>query len=100
MITPVSITPKAFLRIKQILTTKNIPQEYGLRLLVQGGTACGGVSFRLGFDKKKESDESYKIEGLEVIYEKKDMLFLIGMEIDFEEQDNQQGFVFNPTPLK
>ncbi|WP_338768375.1 iron-sulfur cluster assembly accessory protein [Bernardetia sp. ABR2-2B] len=107
---PVTISDKAFSHIQTILETKSIPKEYGLRLIVQGGNGCSGVNFRLGFDKKKEEDESYFLENpvatdstkdnLEVIYQKKDMLFLIGLEIDFEERNTEQGFVFQPKALK
>ena len=104
---PVTISEKAFSNIQVILETKNIPKEYGLRLIVQGGTGCSGVNFRLGFDKKKEEDESYFLENpsdgdkkIEVIYQKKDMMFLIGLEIDFEERTDEQGFVFQPKPLE
>ncbi len=104
---PVTISDKAFSHIQTILETKNIPKEYGLRLIVQGGNGCSGVNFRLGFDKKKKEDESYFLENpitttnkkLEVIYQKKDMLFLIGLEIDFEERSNEQGFIFQTKPL-
>jgi len=76
-------------------------------LIVQGGNGCSGVNFRLGFDKKKDEDESYFLENsannnekLEVIYQKKDTLFLIGLEIDFEERSTEQGFVFQPKTLE
>jgi iron-sulfur cluster assembly protein len=104
---PVTISDKAFSHVQTILETKSIPKEYGLRLIVQGGNGCSGVNFRLGFDKKKAEDESYFLpnpandnENLEVIYQKKDMLFLIGLEIDFEERSSEQGFVFQPKPLE
>jgi len=107
---PVTITDNAFLHIQTILETKSIPKEYGLRLIVQGGNGCSGVNFRLGFDKKKEDDESYFLDNpastsinnqkLEIMYQKKDMLFLIGLEIDFEERNKEQGFVFQPKPLE
>lgn len=103
---PVTITDNAFSHIQTILETKNIPKEYGLRLIVQGGNGCSGVNFRLGFDKKKAEDESYFLENpsthekLEIMYQKKDMLFLIGLEIDFEERNKEQGFVFQPKPLQ
>lgn len=104
---PVTISDKAFANILHILESKNIPKGYGLRLIVQGGTGCSGVNFRLGFDKKKEEDESYFLSNLnkenkkiEVIYQKKDMMFLIGLEIDFEERTDEQGFVFQPKPLE
>ncbi len=104
---PVTISDKAFSHIQTILETKSIPKEYGLRLIVQGGNGCSGVNFRLGFDKKKTEDDSYFLENpsnndekIEIIYQKKDMLFLIGLEIDFEERNTEQGFVFQPKPLE
>lgn len=104
---PVTISDKAFSHIQTILETKSIPKEYGLRLIVQGGNGCSGVNFRLGFDKKKDEDESYFLpnpannnEKLEVMYQKKDMLFLIGLEVDFEQRSNEQGFIFQPKPLE
>lgn len=52
MLTPINITPKALEEIKTIISTKNIPLEYALRVGVKGG-GCGGVSYALGFDLKK-----------------------------------------------
>jgi iron-sulfur cluster assembly protein len=74
---------------------KNIPEGYGLRVLVQGGGGCGGASFRLGFDKQKDGDLSYSYQNIPIFYEKRQMLFLIGLEIDFEERQTEKGFVFN-----
>ncbi len=107
---PVTLSDKAFSHVQTILETKSIPKDYGLRLIVQGGNGCSGVNFRLGFDRKKAEDEHYFLENpfndtnnnekLEVIYQKKDMLFLIGLEIDFEERSNEQGFIFQPKSLE
>jgi iron-sulfur cluster assembly protein len=94
-IIPITITTKAAQEISYIMQHKNIPEGYGLRVLVQGGGGCGGASFRLGFDKQKDGDLSYSYQNIPIFYEKRQMLFLIGLEIDFEERQTEKGFVFN-----
>lgn len=95
MIKPVSITPKALEKVKEIMKSKGVPDEYALRLMASGGSGCGGVVFRLGFDRLKDGDEAYEEQGVPVIFEKRQMMFLIGTELDFEERRGEQGFVFN-----
>ncbi len=99
MLVPVKITPKAAIEIKYIIAHKNIPAGYGLRVLVQGGGGCGGAKFRLGFDKPKEGDLTYIEQDIPVYYEKRQMMYLMGLEIDFEERADARGFVFNPTVI-
>lgn len=94
MIKPITITDKALKEIKHILQHKNIPQGYGLRVMVQGGGGCGGAQFRLGFDIQKEGDEFFVQDNVMVLYEKKQLLFLMGKKIDFEERTNERGFIF------
>ncbi|MFY0601697.1 MAG: iron-sulfur cluster assembly accessory protein [Cyclobacteriaceae bacterium] len=89
---PVTITEKALEEIKSTLKNKNIPEEYGLRVGVKGG-GCG-VSFVLGFDKKKEGDLEFDIEGVQMFVQKKETLFLVGKEVDFYEGSDARGFVF------
>ena len=59
---PVTITEQAIEEIKNIITHKNIPAEYGLRLGVRGGGGCSaaGMSYMLGFDKHKATDSLSK----------------------------------------
>jgi iron-sulfur cluster assembly protein len=96
MIIPVKITEKAESEIKNIMATKNIPTDYHLRVGVKGG-GCGGMSFALGFDKPKSEDQQFEISGIPVLIEKRHLMFLIGMQIDFFEDDEARGFTFiNP----
>ncbi len=74
--------------------TKNIPAEYGLRIGIRGGGGCGGAKLIIGFDKKKESDLSYVMEGIPVYVDKKHTMYVIGKEVDFYEGDDARGFVF------
>lgn len=100
MLKPVSITLKAASEIKYIIDNKNIPEGYGLRILVQGGGGCGGAKYRLGFDKHKEGDLAYTEQEILVYYEKRQLMYLMGLEIDFEERTDARGFIFKPTLLK
>ena len=98
---PVSITPKALLEIKKIMKAKNIPGEYCLRVGVKGA-GCAGVSYLLGFDKRKSTDQSFQMEGLDVLIEKKNFIHLMGLEIDFYDESDGRGFIFgnpqSPSP--
>jgi len=94
-IPPFSLTEAAVAEIKKILSEKNIPVEYGVRVGIKGGGGCGGVTYVLGFDKEKEGDDTYEIEGVNVFMEKKHAMFLAGKNIDFEDGAVARGFVFN-----
>jgi iron-sulfur cluster assembly protein len=93
---PCQFTDNAIKEIKNTVTTKNIPQEYGLRVGMQGG-GCSGLSFLIGFDKQKETDDVYELAGLKIWIDKKHTMYLINVIIDFEDGVNARGFVFN-TP--
>ncbi|MBD0400949.1 MULTISPECIES: iron-sulfur cluster assembly accessory protein [Flammeovirga] len=92
---PITITDRAAEEIKNILTQKKVPEGYFLRIGVKGGGGCGGAAFTLGFDKEKETDMSYTTKGISVVIEKRQMMFLIDLEVDFEDRRDERGFVFN-----
>lgn len=96
MIIPIEITLEAQIEIKNIMANKNIPKEYSLRVGVKGG-GCGGMSYALGFDKPKEGDQQFVIEEIPVLIEKKHVMFLMGMRVDFYDGNDTRGFTFvNP----
>jgi iron-sulfur cluster assembly protein len=95
-IQPVSISNKAANEIREIITRKNIPEGYGLRIGIKGA-GCAGISYMLGFDKKKEGDMEYTIDDITVYIEKRHTMYLIGLEVDFYEGADARGFSFvNP----
>lgn len=97
MIEPVTLSDKAITEVKHIMANKNIPEGYGLRIGIKGGGGCGGMGFMLGFDKSKEGDISYDVEGIIVHVEKRQTMYLIGLEVDFVEDAETRGFTFiNP----
>lgn len=100
MLIPIQITPKAKEEIRNIISNKNIPADYSLRVGVRGG-GCGGMSYMLGFDKAKEGDQQFEIDGIPVLIEKKHYMFLMGMQVDFYEGNEARGFTFiNPDVPK
>ncbi len=93
MLIPLEITGKAKEEIKNIIATKNIPSEYRLRVGVKGG-GCGGMAYNLGFDTPKEEDQQFEVDGIAVVMEKRPVMFLMGMKIDFYEGAEARGFIF------
>ena len=90
---PVSLTEKAVEEVRKIMENKSIPKEYGLRVGTRGG-GCGGMSYMLGFDKKKENDMEFAVDGIPVYIEKRHTMYLLGMEVDFYEGNDERGFTF------
>ncbi|MFN6943972.1 MAG: HesB/IscA family protein [Cytophagaceae bacterium] len=90
---PFSFTETALRELKNIISTKGIPKEYGLRLGIKGG-GCSGISYMLGFDTLKETDLNYTFESISIYIEKKHMMYILGKTVDFEDGINARGFVF------
>lgn len=95
-IQPVSISHRAASEIRDIMSRKNIPADYGLRIGIKGA-GCAGISYLLGFDKKKEDDMEYMVGDITVYVQKRHTMYLIGLEVDFYEGADARGFTFvNP----
>ncbi|NQZ75098.1 MAG: iron-sulfur cluster assembly accessory protein [Ekhidna sp.] len=89
---PIEITAKALEEVKNILKNKGIPEGYGLRVATKG-MGCG-VGFKLGFDKRKDNDDEYIIDGVQILVRKSEMMFLVGKKIEFYDESDGRGFVF------
>jgi len=93
---PVSITEVAANEVRHILAKKNIPEGYYLRLGVRSATGCGGTSYLVGFDQPKPMDDAYKAHDLVILVEKRHTMYLIGLQLDFVNNDTERGFVLGP----
>lgn len=91
---PIKLTEGAIKEIKYLLNDKELPENYGLRIGVEGG-GCSGLSYILGFDEPKELDDAYEVEGIKVLMNKAHGMYLVGMEVDFHSGLQNRGFVFN-----
>ncbi|HWA32542.1 MAG TPA: iron-sulfur cluster biosynthesis family protein [Cyclobacteriaceae bacterium] len=92
---PVTLTQRAAEEVQKIMQTKNIPEGYGLRIGAQGGGGCGGARLIIGFDKKKDTDLAYVLNGIQLFIDKKHTLYVMGKEVDFYEGADAKGFMFN-----
>jgi iron-sulfur cluster assembly protein len=91
---PVKLSQRASEEVKKIMTTKNIPEGYGLRIGVRGGHGCGGAQLIIGFDKQKDSDLSYFLFDIPIYIDKKHTMYVIGKEVDWTENETERGFTF------
>lgn len=90
---PLVITKQAFTEVKNIIEHKKIPVGYYLRIGIKGG-GCGAAGYFLGFDKPGEKDESFEFEGIKILIDKRHMMYLFDLEVDFVERRDEKGFTF------
>jgi iron-sulfur cluster assembly protein len=96
-VAPVKFTPSAMDEIRRLINEPGFDKSQVLRVGVKGG-GCSGMSYLLGFDQKKDNDAEYNVEGIPFVMEKAHALYLIGMEIDWQNGLNNRGFTFrNPN---
>lgn len=97
---PLTITPEALAATQEIMQNKDIPAKYGLRIGIRGKGCAGSQQFLLGFDTPAEHDHIYQYEGLPIYIDKAHLMYVIGLELAYEsDEDGNQGFTFNnPLP--
>lgn len=94
---PVSFTEGALSELHRLKETLPLEECQYLRIGVKGG-GCSGLSYLLAFDKMEEKDNLYSIDGIDVIMNKAHVMYVLGMQIDWENGLNNRGFVFlNPN---
>jgi iron-sulfur cluster assembly accessory protein len=97
---PVTLTAGAIAEINRLMNEPGFDTNKQLRVGVKGG-GCSGLSYILGFDDVAEGDEHFEIEGIPCIMNKSHGIYLMGMEIDWQDGLNSRGFTFtNPNASK
>jgi iron-sulfur cluster assembly protein len=93
-----NVTDKAKNKVIELLNQKD-KQPLGIRLsLITKG--CSGLSWRLEFiEEAIKGDEIVKInENINLYIDKKAMLFILGSNMDYQENELESGFIFfNPN---
>lgn len=94
---PVTIAESALQELRRIGVENKTEGEQYLRIGVKGG-GCSGMSYLLAFDQKTEEDHVYEYEDLHVVMNKAHVMYVIGMQINWEDGLNSRGFAFtNPN---
>ncbi len=91
---PVSLTVTAVAEIKRLMQEDGFDNTQKLRIGVKGG-GCSGMTYVLGFDQPTDKDSHFEIEGVPCIMEKAHGIYLMGMQVDWQDGLNSRGFTFN-----
>jgi iron-sulfur cluster assembly accessory protein len=102
---PITVTEKAATEVKRHIADMQASGQIEpggklyLRVRVQGG-GCSGFQNKLDLDAKFDEKTDHKLEyhGIEVVIDKRSMLYLAGAVVDFHDDLNKRGFtVTNPS---
>lgn len=95
-----AFTERAATEIRRLLGNGSVEAGKKLRVGVKGG-GCSGMSYVLGFDDQDASDTVYTENGIDYLMKPAHALYLMGMEIDWQDGLNARGFTFsNPNASK
>jgi len=102
---PVTVTEKAATEVRRhiadMVERKEIEPggKLYLRVRVQGG-GCSGFQNKLDLDAKydEKTDHKFEFHGVEVVVDKRSLLYLQGAVVDFHDDLNKRGFtITNPN---
>src|SRR5947209_19963790 len=100
----ITVTEKAAGKVKEIIqdgqTSGQLPAEkLYLRLRVVGG-GCSGFQHKLDLDPdvKEKLDEVFEYHGVQVVVDKKSLLYLQDAHVDYHDAMHRSGFsISNPS---
>lgn len=92
----ITLTEIAAARIKQSLTARG--KGIGLKIGTKT-SGCSGLSYVLEFvDERNSWDEEYVSLGISLFIDRKDIVYLQGLQIDWAKKGLNEGFEFiNPN---
>lgn len=96
---PIELTEKAAAEVRRIAAEQNLPEKLHLRLRVVGG-GCSGFQHKLDLDPavNEKLDETFEIHGVSVVIDKRSLLYMSGVKVDFHDDLNKRGFsITNPS---
>lgn len=94
---PLQVTPAALVRLQTLLDQRG-KASVGIRIGIRT-KGCSGLSYTLEYaDEKNAFDEVVDVEGITLLIDPKAIMFILGTEMDYVEEQMQSGFVFkNPN---
>src|SRR5262245_53266185 len=96
-----NLTEKAADEVKKIIAEQQaagVAERLYLRMRVVGG-GCSGFQHKLDLDPtvNPKLDEVFEINGVSVVVDKRSLLYLGGVTVDFHDDLNKRGFsISNP----
>ena len=93
----VTLTDIAAKKVGEFLSTQE-QAEAGLRVAVKGG-GCSGFQHKLDLDPavNEKLDETFDLHGVPIVVDKRSLMYLDGVTVDFHDDLNRRGFsISNP----
>ena len=90
----ITLSDKAVEKIGELLGTQDEADGQALRVAVRGG-GCSGFQYALAFDRVKDDDNVFEVDGVSVVVDKVSMQFVFGSEVDYVEGLQGAGFQVN-----
>ena len=93
----ITLSDRAAERVKEIMAQAKEP-IVGVRVGVSSG-GCAGMSYVMEYAKKANpNDEIIEDKGVKVLIDPKAIMYLLGTEMDYKEEELSSSFVFkNPN---
>ncbi len=94
---PITITDSAVERIKILLAQRGKP-SVGIRILIET-KGCSGLKYKIEYAHEiNKFDAEVNCKDVKVLIDSKAMLFILGSEMDYMEEELSSGFTFtNPN---
>lgn len=93
----ITVTKEAALQVQNLLSRRGKP-SLGIRVGVRSG-GCSGMKYFVEYaDTKQPFDEVVSDHGVTILIDPKALMYLLGVEMDYVEEDFKSGFTFtNPN---
>jgi iron-sulfur cluster assembly accessory protein len=101
----ISLTEKAASEVKRIVSEQtqngNVPEKIYLRMRVVGG-GCSGFQHKLDLDPQvnEKLDEVFEFHGVPVVVDKRSLMYLADVTVDYHDDLNKRGFSINNPGAK
>jgi iron-sulfur cluster assembly accessory protein len=101
----ITVTEKAASEVKRIINEQqaagSFPEKVYLRLRVVGG-GCSGFQHKLDLDPTvtEKIDEVFEFHGVPVVVDKRSLMYLSDVVVDFHDDLNRRGFSINNPSAK
>ena len=101
----ITVTEKAANEVKKIISEQQgvgaMPEKIYLRMRVVGG-GCSGFQHKLDLDPQinEKLDEVFEFHGIPVVVDKRSLMYLDNVTVDFHDDLNNRGFSINNPGAK
>lgn len=98
---PITLTEKAAGEVKRIIDEQKqngLQDKIYLRMRVVGG-GCSGFQHKLDLDPlvNEKLDDTFELHGVPIVVDKRSLMYLDGVTVDFHDDLNRRGFsISNP----